>query len=205
MKKLALTLALALAAPTTLAAPDDAPAGDAGGRGRGKRLVERRTDKGDRGEKGEGGGGRLSEAERGALKERVQQKIQTYLTVELSARAGLDEKKALQLGQAIKAHLERKQTSRQKKREELEKLRGLVESKGADAALKAQVKAVVDQHEREEQMALLLDDTARFLTPLEQAKVVLAFPDVMKDTQRMIRDARGGRGGRDRDDGRDER
>jgi hypothetical protein len=178
-------LATLVGAPASFAG--DAPPGDDGVRGaRHGRLAEGRKGRGEK----------LSEDERGALRERVQQKVQTWLTVELSQRAGLDEKKSLQLGAAIKSHLERRQQARQKKHDEMQKLRALIDGKGADAALKAQMKAVVDQHDREEQLTALLDDTARFLTPTEQAKVVIAFPEVMKDTRRMIRDARrGGRGG----------
>lgn len=141
---------------------------------------------GERGERGERGG------EGGELRARVQQKIQTYLTVELSARAGLDEKKSLQLSGAIKAHMERKQHARAGKKAELQKLRALVDSKGADAAIKAQITAVADQSQREEQLQQLIEDTGKFLTPTEQARIIIALPDVMKDTMSMIREARGG-------------
>jgi hypothetical protein len=180
----------ALAVPTLAVAGDDGVPGRQLGRqrqgaGQGQRLA-----KGDgRKERGERAG-RLSPEERAALRDRVQQKIQTYLTVELSSRAGLDEKKALQLGAAIKAQQERRQATREKKHAELQKLRDLVQQKAADAALKAQVKAVVDQSDREEQLQALLDDTAKFLTPLEQAKIVVAWPDVMKDARRLIAQAR---------------
>jgi hypothetical protein len=156
------------------------------GRGRGGRR------QGDDARKGHGG---MSDEQRGALRDRVQQKIQTYLTVELSSRAGLDEKKSLQLGAAIKAQMDRRQATREKKRDEMKKLRELVDGKAADAALKTQIKSVVDQSDREEQLQALLDDTAKFLTATEQAKVVLAWPEVMRETRRLIADARRDRGG----------
>lgn len=162
--------------------------GDGHGRGGGRRH-------GNDGKKGDGDA--MSDEERGALRERVQQKIQSYLTVELASRAGLNEEKTLQLGAAIKAQMQRRQATREKKRDEMKKLRELVEAKAADAALKAQVKSVVDQGDREEQLQALLDDTSKFLTPTEQAKVVLAWPEVMKETRRLIANARRDRGAAD--------
>lgn len=180
--RLALALLLAVASSSVMAAPP--PPGSAA-----PAPPERRGDRSDRADRGDRGERRTE------LRARVQQKIQTYLTVELSSRAGLDEKKSVQLSAAIKAHMERKQKARESKKAEFDKLRTLVDSKGSDAALKAQIKAVVDQVPQEEQLQQLLDDTAKFLTPTEQAKVVLALPEVMKDTMRMIREARGGKGG----------
>ena len=192
-RRLILVAAVAVVGATSLpafAGKDDAAAADDDGTGRGKGDGQGRG-RGGRRHGGEGRkGGGMSEEQRGALRERVQQKIQTYLTVELSSRAGLDEKKSLQLGTAIKAQMERRQATREKKHAELQKLRDLVQQKAADAALKAQVKAVVDQSDREEQLQALLDDTAKFLTPLEQAKIVVAWPDVMKDARRLIAQAR---------------
>jgi len=177
--------AAGLVAVAALGVAAPAAAGD----GKGASPPAADADGGRRGRRG------LDDGAREELRARVQQKIQTYLTVELSSRAGLDEKKSLQLGAAIKSHLERRTQTRKKKHEEMQKLRALVDGKGADAALKAQIKAVVDEGDRAEQLQALLDETARFLTPTEQAKIVLAFPEVMKDTHRLIRDARRGRGG----------
>jgi hypothetical protein len=188
----------ALAVPTIAIAGDDA-AGAGAGQGRQGRRLARGDGREERGERGERGG-RLSPEERTALRERVQQKIQNYLTVELASRAGLDEKKSLQLGAALKAQMERRQAAREKKRNEMKKLRELLEGKANDAALKNQIKAVVDQHDREEQLMALLDDTAKFLTPAEQAKVVVAWPEVMKDARRLIADARRDRGSFQADD-----
>ena len=189
--RLALSLLLTLAAATAVIAAPPPPAPATPGAPAPPTKGERR---------GERGG------DRGELRARVQQKVQTYLTVELSSRAGLDEKKSLQLSSAIKAHMERKQQAREGKKTEFQKLRALVDNKGADAALKAQIRVVADQSQQEEQLQQLLDDTAKFLTPTEQAKVMLALPEVMKDTMRMIREARGGKrggGGRGGDDGDD--
>lgn len=210
IRSLALRLALAavvVVAGTTSTpavakdAADAASADDGGGGGRGDGQGRGRGGRRHGDEERRRRGGALSDEQRGALRERVQQKIQTYLTVELSSRAGLDEKKSLQLGAAIKAQMQRRQAAREKKRAEMQKLRELLDSKAADAALRAQVKSVVDQSDREEQLQALLDETARFLTPTEQAKVVLAWPEVMRETRRLILQARRDRNGGDGGDG----
>jgi len=133
---------------------------------------------------------KLPPEQRAALRARVQEKIQTYLVVELSSKAGLDDKKSLQLGTAIKAHLERSEAARDDKRQALEALQGLIDQKAPDAALTAQIKAVLATTDREEHHQQLLADVAKFLTPTEQAKIVVALPEVMKDAMRLVRDAR---------------
>jgi Spy/CpxP family protein refolding chaperone len=185
----ALILAAAVVVPAVAIATDAPPAPTAGAVGPGGRH---------QGQQGGHKGQRFSKLppeQRAELRERVKGKIQTYLTVELSSRAGLDEKKTLQLGSAIKGHLERKEATRTTRREAFAKLRELVDGKAADAALKAQMKTVVDTHSKGEAMDSLLDETAKFLTPTEQAKVMVAFPDVMKDAMKLVREARGKRGG----------
>lgn len=138
----------------------------------------------------EGGGDRAGR--RAEIRERVQAKIQSYLTVELASRAGLDQSKSVQLGTAIKAQMERKQKAHQARKVQVEKLRDLLDSKSPDAAVKAQLKLVMDAGQQGDRQALL-DDTSRFLTATEQAKVMLALPEVMKDARRLVREARGER------------
>ena len=169
----ALALALAVVAPVAAVAAD----------------LPQRTGHGDH----EGRRARFSKLppeQRAALRARVQEKIQTYLVVELSSKAGLDDKKSLQLGTAIKAHLERTEAARDDKRQALEALQGLIDQKAPDAALTAQIKAVLAMNDREEHQQQLLADVAKFLTPTEQAKIVVALPGVMKDAMRLVRDAR---------------
>jgi hypothetical protein len=186
IRSLALLLAAALVIPT-LAMATEAPPAPATGP-----VQDRRHGQHGRGERLS----KLPPEQRSALRERVKGKIQTYLTVELSSRAGLDEKKSLQLGSAIKAHLERKEAARGGRREAVAKLRELVDGKAADAALKSQMKAVIDMHNKQEALDTMLDETARFLTPTEQARMLVALPDVMKDAMNLMREARGTRGER---------
>lgn len=134
--------------------------------------------------------GRLSPEERQRIEQEVRRKMETYLTVELSSQLGLDEKKALQLAEVIKRQGDKKETAHEQMRAEMQALRDLVEKKASDAALKAQMKKVADVRKAREDLDGLLADTAKFLTPTEQAKLMLAFPRVMKDMRHMMRAAR---------------
>lgn len=185
-RTLALALAAALAIPAAAVANDVVTAQNAAGPGQGPQAKMGR----------QGRFAQMNPEERAALRDRVKQKIQTYLTVELSSRAGLDDKKALQLGSAIKSHLEKREAARKTRHEAFVKLRELVDQKANDAALKAQMKTVLDSHGREQGMDDLAAELGKFLTPTEQAKVMVAFPEVMKDAMRLIREARGRWGGR---------
>ncbi len=141
--------------------------------------------------------GKLSPEQRGALRARVQDKLATYLVVELSQRAGLDEKKGVQLSAAVKAHLARVEAARATKHQARETLKQLVDSKATDAALQAQIKAVLGAADRDEQQGEFIADLGRFLSATEQAKIVVALPEVMKDAMHLVREARHNKGGAD--------
>ena len=170
----ALVLALAVTAPVA------AIAGDTGSH----------ADKQDKREARRARLSKLPPEQREALRARVQEKIQTYLVVELTSKAGLDQKKSVQLSTAVKAHLERMETARDDKRQAIEALQGLIEQKAPDAALLAQIKVVGASGDREAQQQQLVTDVAKFLTPTEQAKLIVALPEVMKDAMRLVREAR---------------
>lgn len=150
------------------------------------------------------------DAERGALREKIQQKVQTWLTVELSSRVGLDEKKSLRLSEAIKTHMAQRRTQREKLKAEADKLRTLVDSKAPDAQVRAQLDAVLGLAGRDEEVERFVKETGAFLSATEQAKLALAMPEVMRELKKMVREARGERrgghrGGREDRDGRDGR
>jgi hypothetical protein len=127
-RTLALALAAALAIPAVAVANDVVTTQNKAGPGAGQGL------QGQPGRQGKGRIAQMNPEERAALRDRVKQKIQTYLTVELSSRAGLDEKKSLQLGTAIKGHLEKREASRKTRHEAFVKLKELVDQKANDAA-----------------------------------------------------------------------
>jgi hypothetical protein len=129
----------------------------------------------------------------------VQRKVQTYVTVELSSALGLDQKRALQLSDVVKAHMERRQQARKDVRAEYDKLEQLVAQSADDKALAAQIKLVTEKAAKVDQHGQLLADAAKFLSVKEQAKLVLAVPRVMKDIGKMMKHGKGGRFARDRD------
>jgi len=195
-RALALALAAAVVVPTVAIASDTATTTEP--RKEGRRFAEGggfgARGQGERGERGERAAKRSPE-ERAQLRTRVQGKLQEYVATELAQRAGLDDKKKGQLADVIKARGERRKAAHESRKSAHDKLRQLVEQKAGDGQLKAQMKAVIDAGDDNERGALL-EETARFLTPLEQAKVMLALPDVMKEAQHLMKEARGKRGRR---------
>lgn len=173
----ALVLALAVTAPVVAIAADAPNATDARDHKHDKRKARF---------------ARMSPEQRAALHARVQDKLATYVVVELTSKAGLDEKKSVQLSSAVKAHLERMHASRTEKREAVENLRNLIDSKANDAALNAQIAVVSAAGNREDQHEQLLTDLSRFLTATERAKIVVALPEVMRDAMKLVREARHG-------------
>ena len=124
------------------------------------------------------------------MRARVEQKIKTFITVELASRLALDQKRALQVGDAVQRHMERMHGRRERMRTEADKLRDLVEKKAPDAAVKAQLDTVVGLVGKDDDLHAFLADTAKFLNVTEQAKLALSMPEIMHDVQRLVKDAR---------------
>jgi uncharacterized membrane-anchored protein YjiN (DUF445 family) len=147
-------------------------------------------------------GAHLSDERREQLRGEVQGKIQTFATVELASKLKLDQKRALELSDLIKAHLDRKEQTRLALRDEAKKLRELVDKNADDAALNAQMKRVLEAKLKNDDTQELFDATGKLLSVREHAQLVLEFPRVRAEIARMIREARpgGGGGGRGGDD-----
>lgn len=178
---LAPALALAGAPPPPVPDVPDVPAA----------TLAQRPGKPDKPPKRKGAkGGRFSPEEREALQAEVERKIDTFLTVELSTRLGLTDEKALKLSRLLKARREQRQQDRKTTRQEYKKLQELVDAGASDAQLKAQTATVVAAHRKSRDNEDLLGETAKFLTPREQALLVLAFPHLQQETQRMLKQAR---------------
>ena len=141
---------------------------------------------------------------RKAMRAEVERKVQTFVTVELATRLGLDEKAALQLSTAFKSHRARKEAARDKMRAEYSALKELLEAGSDDRALQAQTEKVVAANGvAHGPDATLFADTRKFLSAEQQARLVLALPDVQRQVHRMMKRARGrthGRGGGGRDE-----
>lgn len=133
------------------------------------------------------------------MRSRVQEKIGAWLTTEISTRVGLDAIKSAKMSDAIKAHMQRKQARMKRLRDEMHKLRDMVDAKANDAQVKAQLDTVVGLSSRDDDMHEMIRETAKFMTVQEQARLALAMPEIMKDMRGMMRDAkremRGKRGG----------
>lgn len=138
-------------------------------------------------------GARPDHPERGnrdQLRGRVQEKIGTWLTTEITTRVGLDATKSAKMSAAIKDHMARKQERMKRLREEMQKLRSLVDSKATDAQTKTQLDTVIGLSSRDDDMHEMIRETAKFMTVQEQAKLALAMPEIMKDMRQMMKDAK---------------
>lgn len=138
---------------------------------------------------------RLSPEQRGRLEGEVRQKLRTLVGAKLSERLGLDEATALKLSDAIRVHREAQHAAREKLRKERDKLAALVRDGASEDALRAQTAKVLAAVDGEPELDDLARATATFLTPTQQAKLVLAFPEVMREVRGMMRGARRGGGG----------
>jgi hypothetical protein len=181
-----LLLALALASPP---AADTTPvtAASIGAEADELRLAQRERVKRRR-ERRE----RLSPEHRQKMRAEVERKMQTFFTVELSTRLGLDDKAALKLSSAFKAHRERKEAGRKALHKEYEALKDLLEKKAGDKALRAQTQKVLAAAEKAHAPDdKLFHDARGFLSSEQHARFVLSLPEVQREMHRMMRHARG--------------
>jgi hypothetical protein len=125
----------------------------------------------------------------GELRKRVGRKMQAYLTAELSSRAALNNDKTAQLQQTVAAFMERRQQARANRREQMNQLRNLVQSKATDAQLNAQLAAVANSAPPDD-LGDLMAATSKYLSPHEQALVVMAIPEVLRDARQLMRQGR---------------
>lgn len=137
---------------------------------------------------------RLSPEQRGRLESEVRRKLQTFVTAELAEELGLDEATAAKLSEAIRTHREAQQAARKALRDENDKLAALVRDGASDEALRAQTEKVLAAADALPGLDDLLRSTASFLTPTQQAKLVLAFPEVLRDVRGMLRGEGHGKG-----------
>lgn len=134
-------------------------------------------------------------AGRRAMKERARQKLQAHVHEELVARVGLSDEKARALSEVMKRRGQEREAQGQRMRQEMKQLHGLVKSEASDAELRAQMERIARlRQEKREDAQGLMEETASFLSPREQARMMLAFPKVMRETRKLIRESR--RGGR---------
>jgi|GEM_PF-1988149 len=160
------------------------------------------------GKRGKRGKGKLSPEERQEMKKRFRKKMHTYLTVELSSRLDLDDKKTMQLSAALKKHGQQVEAHHQQMRDASKALRKLLDEGAPDAQVKKQLDVVTEAAEQRPSPRALVKDTKGFLSVKQQAQLALAMPEVMKEMKHMMRRERrkmrgggGFRGGPDGDFG----
>jgi hypothetical protein len=121
----------------------------------------------------------------------VQEKIAAFMVGELTSRLSLDATKSAKLSDAIKAHMERKHANEKAMHQAMQKLGELVEEKAPDAQVKQQLDVVLGAKASEgDEIGAFVNDTQKFLTVQEQAKMALAMPDIMKEVGRMRHEMR---------------
>jgi hypothetical protein len=127
----------------------------------------------------------------GELRKRIGQKMQAFISAELSSQAALDPAKTAQLQQTVATFMEQRQQSRANRREQMKQLRQLVQNNGSsDAQLLAQLQLVATSAPPDD-LDDLMKATAKYLSPREQAMVVMAIPDVLRDAKQLMRKGRG--------------
>ena len=130
------------------------------------------------------------EGKRDELRARVQEKIGTWLTTEISTRVSLDSSKSAKLSESIRAHMQRKQVRGKQLRQEMQLLRALVDGKAPDAQVKSQLDVVIGVSSRDDDVHELLRETARFMSVQEQARLALAMPEIMQELKKVMRETR---------------
>lgn len=134
-------------------------------------------------------------SERRAMRERARQKLHAHVHEELTARVGLSEEKSRALAEVMKRRGQEREAHGQRVRQEMKRLRDLVKNEAEDAALQAQMERIAQvRQEKREDAQGLLEETRSFLSPREQARLMLALPKVMRETRRLIRQSRHGSG-----------
>lgn len=129
---------------------------------------------------------RMNPQERAEMKEKLQRKMHTYLTVELSELLSLDEKKAVQLSGALKRNNEAMQKHHQKMRMLSKALEKSLEENASEKKLQVQLKELTTWMAQRPSAARLLEETKSFLTVQEQSRLVLAYPRLIKEMRGMM-------------------
>jgi Spy/CpxP family protein refolding chaperone len=134
-----------------------------------------------------------NDAERAERIEKRMQRIDKMVRKKLAPKLGADEATTNKLVEVFQQQAATRHAAHMKMRGEMEKLKQLVDGDAGDAALDTQLARLADLREAMPERGAVLDETARFLTPEQQAKLVLAGPKMMK--RRHGRHGRHGPGG----------
>jgi hypothetical protein len=138
---------------------------------------------------------KLSPEERAAKKREIAQKVDTLLVVELSTRLKLSDDKTLKLKSALQQNRDAREARRATIEGERTNLRALVDKSASDGELLAQSKKLAALINDKGDVDLF-EQTAKFLTPKEQAQLMLTLPELRQEVRGLAREARGHRRGK---------
>lgn len=133
---------------------------------------------------------RLSPKERKKLQEKVRKRVDTFVTVELATELDLDQKTALLLLDAWRAHRDAVTSDHQAAKKAAEALSEALQSGASDAVIKKRTEALRAQFPKRNEADDLLERTRGFLSVRQQAKLLLAYPQIQREVRRMMRRAR---------------
>lgn len=134
---------------------------------------------------------KLSPEEREKKHAEIQRKVKVYILAELSSRLNLDDRKTNLLSDVIDKQMQERDANHKAMREEMKNLRGLVEKNADDAQLRTSIQKLASLRDNSDHIASFVQDTTSFLTTKEQAQLVVALPEVMRDLKKMKRGHRG--------------
>ncbi len=133
---------------------------------------------------------RLTPQERQKLQEKVRKRVDTFVTVELATELELDQKTALQLLDAWRAHRDAVTADHQAAKKAAEALSDALKSNASDAVVKKRTEALRTQLPTRNEADDLLERARGFLTVRQQAKLLLAYPQIQREVRKMMRRAR---------------
>jgi len=122
------------------------------------------------------------------------QRLDKRVRKQLAPKLGIDEATTNQLVEIFQDRARSKRDAHMEMRGEMEKLQQLVDDGAGDAALDTQLARITKLRADMPERGAALDDTARILTPTQQAKLVLLAPKVMRRGMRGHHGMRGKRG-----------
>jgi phage gp16-like protein len=136
---------------------------------------------------------RKTEEERAAHHAKRQAKMEAVIKERLAPRLELDDDQTERLLETLRQVGDQRRAARQNVHAESKKLKALLDEGANDGQLSEQMARLRAAREAMPPKGALLDDTARFLTVEQQAKLTLMLPKMMKRARHKPRGERGHR------------
>lgn len=139
---------------------------------------------------------RKSDEDRAAHFAKRQAKMEAAIKERLAPKLELDEGQTARLIETLKEVGAERRAAHQKVRAESKKLKALIDAGANDGQLSEQMARLQTAKENKPRRGALLDETARFLTVQQQAKLTLILPKMMKHAKHRRMGKRGQAGER---------